>query len=502
MRWLLLLVATLACVACGGGSPARSASGRDVRVVSTGPEAPGCMYAGEVRGVALSTARGGWSALWLKRAAVTASLHASAEAETDVRLDAQARVAGFELSGRLGSRALVLREASFFGPLVLAPAGLSPLLKALEAGRIRATLASPRGVDALFPHVRFRQRPEASLACTGLGLRQTGGLTGHGDTARDAVGLAPDAPLLRVRGGDVLGLSATPGGPVLAVMDVSVGDGALGRHTYARLLERRPASTRVVFESWREPLLVAWVPSARLEEAASSGVGGLLGGIGTRDHSEVQTFPVCSSTQPLTLLAVRGNATEAIGTIQPRQRFVRGRAHEQYLEIAPHPEDDLKVVRGASLWIESAPLSCDTQPPVYGRSLRGLATNPPLDFHASVRVEASEGLDGVAAGSSCDLRVRYRPTGFFYPCRAELRCGEHVLYGTRSSNGFLGCEVHPGEPRWLTAVDDATHEDGGDPALAIDSRAGTLEIRDEASDAHGAYSLRGRFETFEAMAAP
>jgi hypothetical protein len=116
-----------------------------------------------------------------------------------------------------------------------------------------------------------------------------------------------------------------------------------------------------------------------------------------------------------------------------------------------------------------------------------------VDVHAQLRVQEVLGLEGVSADSVCDLVVRYRPTETSDSCQANLGCGDVVLYGGRPTDGYLDCEVEAGDSARLTAADTATHEVDGDPALTIDSAAGTLEIHDTDGADHRAFSLRARF---------
>ena len=108
-------------------------------------------------------------------------------------------------------------------------------------------------------------------------------------------------------------------------------------------------------------------------------------------------------------------------------------------------------------------------------------------------VTAVRGLDGVAAGQPCSLRVSPNPRGTFN-CRLLVTCGARVVYGY-GNTGFTTCALIDGAP--VRASDTNTTGEEGDPALTLDLQRGALHLWD---DTPGAVTLDVAFSPTRAKA--
>ena len=64
-----------------------------------------------------------------------------------------------------------------------------------------------------------------------------------------------------------------------------------------------------------------------------------------------------------------------------------------------------------------------------------------------------------------------------YRCQTEVRCGEARLYGA-DTLGYFAC-AFDGQAGLVVGGDPATSRSDRDPAMAIDTRAGTLAVWDD-----------------------
>lgn len=108
-------------------------------------------------------------------------------------------------------------------------------------------------------------------------------------------------------------------------------------------------------------------------------------------------------------------------------------------------------------------------------------------------VTAVRGLEGVAPGQSCSLRVSPVPRGTFN-CRLLLTCGARVVYGD-GVMGYAHCALVDGAP--ARATDTHTTGEEGDPALTLDLQRGALHLWD---DTPGAVTLDVAFPPTRAKA--
>ena len=108
-------------------------------------------------------------------------------------------------------------------------------------------------------------------------------------------------------------------------------------------------------------------------------------------------------------------------------------------------------------------------------------------------VTATTGSAPVSVGTSCSFDVerhpRAEPPGFW--CRAQIRCAGILVYGG-SNAGYFPCELFDEPRRDVVGVDDSTTATDTDAAMSLDTREGTLTIRDDASGPYGAYSIEAR----------
>ncbi len=95
----------------------------------------------------------------------------------------------------------------------------------------------------------------------------------------------------------------------------------------------------------------------------------------------------------------------------------------------------------------------------------------------SARVRAITGHAPVAVGARCSLRVARRPTPVGYRCQMDARCGEARLYGS-DTHGYFACTFDR-EAGSVVGSDSATSRADHDPAMSMDSRAGTLSVWDD-----------------------
>ena len=108
--------------------------------------------------------------------------------------------------------------------------------------------------------------------------------------------------------------------------------------------------------------------------------------------------------------------------------------------------------------------------PTNGTSSPGLA-GPAL----VARVTRTTGDAPVAAGATCSVVIFDNRNDDTYDCRVHVQCGPTDVYGTSSAKGYTNCV-------WDGAIAVAAHDrrwDEGDPALRLDRRIGSVEVRDE-----------------------
>jgi hypothetical protein len=108
-------------------------------------------------------------------------------------------------------------------------------------------------------------------------------------------------------------------------------------------------------------------------------------------------------------------------------------------------------------------------------------------------VTASSGLPDVTLGTPCVVEVRPSDDTEL-PCRAQIDCGPRHLYGSESL-GYFACTLAVGTRPDVQGEDPLTTSEDRDPAMSLDTVAGTLSIRDDATSASGAFSLAANVES-------
>ena len=81
---------------------------------------------------------------------------------------------------------------------------------------------------------------------------------------------------------------------------------------------------------------------------------------------------------------------------------------------------------------------------------------------------------GAPEGATCRVAIVNEGRGR-YVCRAEVQCGEQVLYGTPMLGGYTNCEARDGV--WARVWDHTFPDEDGDPWMDYDVAAGTLVVR-------------------------
>lgn len=116
-----------------------------------------------------------------------------------------------------------------------------------------------------------------------------------------------------------------------------------------------------------------------------------------------------------------------------------------------------------------------------------------------VRATVTEvsGLADVPVGSTCtaDVTRRDLEDGTFW-CHADILCAGRALFGGLDS-GFFHCVLYEGARRDVVGRDGDTTRDDRDAAMSLDTRAGTLELRDDATGAHGELRVLARVDAID-----
>jgi len=493
MTRFLFSFAIAVTLGCGGSAPHTEIV--VAPAVAPSPPAPvahaDCELTSEHARITL-LAPDGWRAVFVRDVQATARV---LPIESNVNVEVEVVEPSFTLRGEFAADELVLTAPTRLGPLVWGTHSMWTHVMAARPGELKLGLR-----EYAHGNVVFEAPSEAWVGCDAVQLPN-----GDQNPSRDLDALlaelgASDTSEVWLRSEETLEWRETPEGPTLARWPV--------QSPPARVLEQRGPDTRVVASFLPGTAVVGWVPTAAVMHEQGEGGGGLLGSL-AGSSSATQIFPVCRLTREQPLVATHGPHQAEMGVLRPGARVVRGVGGERgWVEIGGHPDDALTLPYGpqgeppTKWWVSGDALRCD-EPPVYGTSLRTLATQPPLDLSASLDVTQASGLADVAPGASCSLELTYRPRWGAFPCRAVVTCGERVLFGAERHNGYLACEVSQGPPLSVHAQDEhTTREDGGDAALTLDTTAGSFEIRDSADGSFGVYAIEGALSGLHVTSRP
>lgn len=108
-------------------------------------------------------------------------------------------------------------------------------------------------------------------------------------------------------------------------------------------------------------------------------------------------------------------------------------------------------------------------------------------------VDAVAGTAPVSVGDTCSFTVEVIdraevPQGYW--CHTVTMCGSSILYGG-PSNGYFLCAVYD-SPAAVIGEDIDTTASDSDGSYQLDTRAGRLIVRDDASGAMGAFRVEAR----------
>lgn len=125
--------------------------------------------------------------------------------------------------------------------------------------------------------------------------------------------------------------------------------------------------------------------------------------------------------------------------------------------------------------------------------LRGGAPALPASPRTGVAtVTTGTGLPVLTPGAACRFVIQ-PPTAPQPMCTAMIVCGDQTLYGG-GNTGVFPCTIAAPPARHVVGHDTAT--DDGDPAMEIDTRAGTLRVWDAARGARPAFRVEARITSF------
>lgn len=177
-----------------------------------------------------------------------------------------------------------------------------------------------------------------------------------------------------------------------------------------------------------------------------------------------------------------GTAREVV--ISRRRAYTRKYEH-RYLYIPwwdePHAETEMEVSRNTYQRFHPGDAVVVTSRPgalawPWAERIELRRRSPSLAVTATVR--AVTGQAPVAAGAACSFRVSRRPPeqGVEW-CQTQIVCGDVRLYGS-DSGGYFRCAFTE-SPLAVSGGDDRTSASDRDPAMQMDTRAGTLSVWDQ-----------------------
>ena len=135
--------------------------------------------------------------------------------------------------------------------------------------------------------------------------------------------------------------------------------------------------------------------------------------------------------------------------------------------------------------------------PVPGAGGPIVPSGPPgIDAASPIAVTATvvrtSGSMPVPNGARCGFAVEQhaREDGSTW-CRTQIVCDGRLLYGGRQA-GYFDCTFEAGADAAVVGGDPMTTRDDGDAAIEIDTRRGTLVVRDDDAGAFAAFQVDAR----------
>jgi hypothetical protein len=180
-----------------------------------------------------------------------------------------------------------------------------------------------------------------------------------------------------------------------------------------------------------------------------------------------------------------GGAGSAHEVVISRRRAYTRKYEHRYLYIpwwdAPHAETEMEVSRSTYQRFHPGDAVVVTARPgalgwPWAERIELRRASPSHAVTATVR--AVTGQAPVAAGAACAFRVSRRPPeqGVEW-CQTQIVCGGVTLYGSES-RGYFRCAFTDAPPA-VSGGDDQTSASDRDPAMRMDTRAGTLSVWDQ-----------------------
>ena len=398
-------------------------------------------------------------------------------------LAAEVEKGGWRLSTQdhPGTNALFrLVEATGFGDVLTALVGTEVVIADADPGVVSVELP---GAVLDRASLRLLARAPSRLACDRITLAQPRP-SGPPPTQGEMVDLLPDVAIPVAAGPGL-----QPSVEIVPSRDTPIVRRVEERDGWSRIIRRQGGIE-----------LEGWVESTKLEPHRDFAVGGLLGALRGSGTAEV-----CRSNDDLDVRVRRAadGAEADVGTITAGTRFIRINGRSEDMQVEPYPSSGVELRGGVTMWTSArAPLECHVEAPNrgilgalgnaggLGGVLSALPRRVPHQPAGSLRVRVTRvrGLSGVRRGSSCTIDLTHGSN-----CRAEIRCGQHTLFGETSRLGFFPCEYQANPLR--VVGEDTTPTDsngGGDAAMRLDTDASTLTMHDSSHGHIGEYELEAR----------
>ena len=115
-------------------------------------------------------------------------------------------------------------------------------------------------------------------------------------------------------------------------------------------------------------------------------------------------------------------------------------------------------------------------------------------MRVAATVTAARGA-ATARGASCLFDVQ-PPTEATPLCRAQVICGDRLLYGGKDA-GYFRCAASAGPPPSVAGQDPQTTGLDRDAAMTIDTASRTLLVRDDEHGPLGAFEVEARIDSVE-----